>query len=248
MLFKKRSNELKEIDFLTEILSELKELQNVKNEILSELKDLKNVKNEILRDLQTDIQNVKTEILRDLQNDLQNVKTEILRDLDLKDVKSELRTIKDETSLELNKLNAVTNAVTNSVTNAVTNSVTNAVTNSVTNAVTNSVTNSIQESDTKLRHDLHNFLMGVVKDIKTTTSEDIRLISVQMEDLNSRRLPELTHLLTNTNTKVNDIFFENELIKHQLSLEEEIRKYDDDLESLKIITRETINSINLKIN
>jgi len=232
MLFKKRSNELKEIDFLTEILSELKELQNVKNEILSELKDLKNVKNEILRDLQTDIQNVKTEILRDLQNDLQNVKTEILRDLDLKDVKSELRTIKDETSLELNKLNAVTNAVTNSVTNA----------------VTNSVTNSIQESDTKLRHDLHNFLMGVVKDIKTTTSEDIRLISVQMEDLNSRRLPELTHLLTNTNTKVNDIFFENELIKHQLSLEEEIRKYDDDLESLKIITRETINSINLKIN
>jgi hypothetical protein len=215
-------------DLKNEIVSDLK------NEIVNDLED----KNEIasqLKDLKTSIfTELKNEIVKDIKDIIvKELKNEIVTEL--KGLKNDLKNVKDTLFTEMNNVKGELNK-TVSLSNL-----------NITNSVTNGITEMMTASDTKLRSDLHNFLTGIVKDIKTTLDQEIRGILAQIEDLNSRRLPELTHVLTNTNTKVNDIFFENELIKHQLSLEEEIRKYDDDLESLKIITRETINSINSKL-
>jgi hypothetical protein len=212
----------------------MKLVNDLKNEIVSDLK------NEIVNDLEdknelaSQLKDLKTSIFIELKNEIvKDIKDIIVTELkglknDLKNVKHDMLTEMNNVKGELNKTVSLSNL-------------------NITNSVTNGITEMMTASDTKLRSDLHNFLTGIVKDIKTTLDQEIRGILAQIEDLNSRRLPELTHVLTNTNTKVNDIFFENELIKHQLSLEEEIRKYDDDLESLKIITRETINSINSKL-
>jgi hypothetical protein len=44
-------------------------------------------------------------------------------------------------------------------------------------------------------------------------------------------------------SKVDNLYFDNEIIKHQLLLEEEIRKYTDEIDNLSLIIQKTISEL-----
>jgi hypothetical protein len=45
-------------------------------------------------------------------------------------------------------------------------------------------------------------------------------------------------------SKIDNLYFDNEIIKHQLLLEEEIRKYTDEIDNLSLIIQKTISELN----
>jgi gas vesicle protein len=51
-------------------------------------------------------------------------------------------------------------------------------------------------------------------------------------------------ILIKVDNKINMLYFENEIIKHQLLLEEELRKYNDEIDNLKTLIDKKINEIN----
>jgi hypothetical protein len=93
----------------------------------------------------------------------------------------------------------------------------------------------VNDIDQKLRGDLHTFMFGIKSEIISDVKQNLQNLNIDKKSsdtLNS--INELNNILKNIDNKVDGFFFENELIKNQLSLEEEIRKYNDDIESLKV--------------
>ena len=54
----------------------------------------------------------------------------------------------------------------------------------------------------------------------------------------------MTEQVNSINNRVDGFYFENETIKHQLLLEEEIRGYNDDIDQIKLL----IENVKLTIN
>jgi hypothetical protein len=96
-----------------------------------------------------------------------------------------------------------------------------------------------QKLDVKLRNDLQSFLIALQNNVLTEVKQQFNInennISSSMEVLKSS--------LQSIDTKVDGFYFENELIKHQLILEDEIRRYNDDIDALKLIITNTTSQI-----
>ena len=105
----------------------------------------------------------------------------------------------------------------------------------------NNLTNEIQQlkqtpsSDKLLRSDLNTFLVAIKDDIKS----DIKG-SMQITLQNNTVLKNTLDILIN---KTDAIFYDNEIIKHQFSIEENVKNYSDTVDYLKISIEKSINDI-----
>lgn len=104
----------------------------------------------------------------------------------------------------------------------------------------------IKKQDEKLRTDLHNFLLGLETNIVKSLKDKIDVNVDQITQIQSDLKTNFYTMLKNVDDKVDGFYFDNELVKHQLSLEEDIRMYNDDIESMKIaIQNKTIEIDNI---
>ena len=90
-------------------------------------------------------------------------------------------------------------------------------------------------SDLSLRTDLQTFLLGLQKDIIHNICSQTNLAIEQTKELKSSILL--------INEQVNKFYYDNELIKHQLLLEQDIRNYNDEIESIKLTANNLKNTI-----
>lgn len=90
-------------------------------------------------------------------------------------------------------------------------------------------------SDKLLRSDLNTFLVAMKDDIKTDMKQNIQFVNHNID-----LLKNTLDILIN---KTDAIFYDNEIIKHQFSIEENIRIYSDTIDSLKISIEKSINDI-----
>lgn len=125
----------------------------------------------------------------------------------------------------------------------------------------------LKNNDLKLRNDLQSFLVGlqtnIIRDVKENNNQNINSIIQNTLESNKNQLQEFIKdintredifkdtfkdSLNEINNKINDFYFENELIKHQLLLEENISKYNDELEALKVNIKNTIDDIDVVLH
>jgi uncharacterized protein (DUF342 family) len=69
-------------------------------------------------------------------------------------------------------------------------------------------------------------------------------VNKQME----MQVKKISELNTNTQKKLDVLFYENEIIKHQLLLEEEIRRYNDEIANIRYKVNKTLEDIDNIIN
>lgn len=84
----------------------------------------------------------------------------------------------------------------------------------------------IKKCDGNLRKDLHQFILGIKDEIIKSTIEHINDIKINEK-------------LNNIDNKVSQFFYDNEIIKQQLSIENDLRKYMDEIDDIN----ETVNKI-----
>ena len=107
------------------------------------------------------------------------------------------------------------------------------------------LTNEIQElkktptSDQLLRSDLNTFLVLIKDDIKSDIKGSMHITLQNIID-NNTVLKNTLDILIN---KTDAIFFDNEIIKHQFSIEENVKFYSDTIDSLKLSIEKSINDI-----
>lgn len=105
---------------------------------------------------------------------------------------------------------------------------------------------TINNKDLSLRTDLQTFLLGMQKELSTNISTQTSTYINHIVDINNqltKHIKDLEALSLNIDKNVNNFYFENEIVKHQLHLSEEIRKYSEEIESLKILALNAKNSI-----
>jgi hypothetical protein len=107
----------------------------------------------------------------------------------------------------------------------------------------NTLTETTHKLDEKLRTDLQNFLLGLQSNIANEFKKNVETNSQQLSDVKTDLQKNCYSVLQSVDAKVDGFYFENELIKHQLQLEEEIRKYNDDIDSVKIAIHSTTAEI-----
>lgn len=94
-------------------------------------------------------------------------------------------------------------------------------------------------SDKLLRSDLNTFLVAIKDDIKSDIKGSMQ-ITLQNNIDNNNVLKNTLDILIN---KTDAIFFDNEIIKHQFSIEENVKIYSDTIDSLKLSIEKSINDI-----
>lgn len=111
--------------------------------------------------------------------------------------------------------------------------------------ITHNIIEHSKSSDLSLRNDLQTFLVGLQKEvginIQQSSTTCIQKIDGYQDEIN-RRIEDLKKILSNITSSVNGFYYENEAVKHQLSLEDDIRKYHDEIQNIKIL------ATNMKIN
>lgn len=101
-------------------------------------------------------------------------------------------------------------------------------------------------SDLSLRNDLQTFLVGLQTEFTTNIHGQNDTLHTQLNSHNtelSQKITELNQSLSSLHSSVNGFYYENELIKHQLVLEDDIRKYNDEIENVKLLAINMKNSI-----
>jgi len=105
---------------------------------------------------------------------------------------------------------------------------------------------NIHEKDLSLRNDLQTFFVGIQKDLTTNTNTQTNNYINHLFDVNNqltKHIKDLESLTLNIDKNVNNFYYENEIIKHQLQLSEEIRRYSDEIEHLRELATTTKQSI-----
>lgn len=100
----------------------------------------------------------------------------------------------------------------------------------------NDVKTNLNEKDVSLRTDLQTFFIGVQKDLSSNMNSQTSTYINHLLDVNSqltKHVKDLEALALNIDKNVNSFYFENEIIKHQLQLSEEIRQYSNEIVSLR---------------
>jgi hypothetical protein len=102
------------------------------------------------------------------------------------------------------------------------------------------------EKDLSLRTDLQTFLLGMQKELSTNIETQTSTYINHVVDINhqlTKHIKDLEALSINIDKNVNGFYYENELIKHQLQLSEDIRKYSDEIENLRMLATNAKTSI-----
>lgn len=110
----------------------------------------------------------------------------------------------------------------------------------------NDIKSNYKEKDLSLRTDLQNFLSTMQKELETNISNQTKVYINHVVDINSqltKHIKDLEALSLNINKNVNGFYFENEIVKHQLQLSEDIRKYGDEVDSIRLLATNAKNSI-----
>lgn len=114
------------------------------------------------------------------------------------------------------------------------------------NQLQGDIKNTLNEKDLSLRTDLQTFLVGLQKDVNSTISSQTNNYVNHLSDINGKltdHIKELEGLCQDVNKNVNNFYYENEIIKQQLLISEEIRKYSDEVEYLRNIASTTKQSL-----
>lgn len=110
---------------------------------------------------------------------------------------------------------------------------------------------NIKHNDTALRTGLQDIIISIKNDIITSVN------SHQNNEQNDKQndnldnfIKHMTEQVNSINDRVDGFYFENETIKHQLLLEEEIRGYNDDIDQIKLLINNVKSTIEtaLEIN
>lgn len=102
------------------------------------------------------------------------------------------------------------------------------------------------EKDISLRTDLHKFLLGLQGELSTNISTQTSTYINRVLDINNqltKHIKDLEALSMNIDKNVSGFYYENEVIKQQLQLSEDIRKYSDEIETLKLLANNAKTSI-----
>jgi hypothetical protein len=98
------------------------------------------------------------------------------------------------------------------------------------------VKTTLNDKDVSLRTDLQTFFIGVQKDLSSNMNSQTSTYINHLLDVNNqltKQVKDLEELTLNIDKNVNSFYFENEIIKHQLQLSEEIRHYSNEIVSLR---------------
>jgi len=104
---------------------------------------------------------------------------------------------------------------------------------------------NIKENDNTLRAGLQDILISIKNDIITSVNSNQNNDSQndkQNENLDNF-IKHMTEQINSINDRVDSFYFENETIKHQLLLEEEIRGYNDDIDQIKLLIHNVKSTI-----
>jgi len=110
----------------------------------------------------------------------------------------------------------------------------------------NDVKTNLNEKDLSLRTDLQTFFIGVQKDLSSNMNSQTSTYINHLLDVNNqltKHVKELEELTLNIDKNVKSFYFENEIVKHQLQLSEEIRNYSNEIVSLRELAINTKSKI-----
>jgi len=101
---------------------------------------------------------------------------------------------------------------------------------------------NIKQNDTALRTGLQDILISIKNDIVSSVN------SHQNNNNLNDFIKNITEQVNSINDRVDGFYFENETIKHQLLLEEEIRGYNDDIDQIKLLIHNVKSTIEDTLN
>jgi hypothetical protein len=110
----------------------------------------------------------------------------------------------------------------------------------------NDMKSNYSEKDLSLRTDLQTFLLNMQTELSTNISSQSSTYINHVLDINNqltKHIKDLEALSINIDKNVNSFYYENEIIKHQLQLSEDIRRYSDEIEHIRILANNAKNSI-----
>jgi hypothetical protein len=110
----------------------------------------------------------------------------------------------------------------------------------------NDVKTNLNEKDLSLRTDLQTFFIGVQKDLSSNMNSQTSTYINHLLDVNNqltKHVKDLEELTLNIDKNVKSFYFENEIVKHQLQLSEEIRNYSNEIVSLRELAINTKSKI-----
>jgi len=106
---------------------------------------------------------------------------------------------------------------------------------------------NIKNNDTALRTSLQDILISIKNDIITSVNNNNNNNNDKQNDKQNENLDNfikhMTEQVNSINDRVDGFYFENETIKHQLLLEEEIRGYNDDIDQIKLLINNVKSTI-----
>jgi len=206
--------------------------------------------NEKLNDIQTNLNNKLNDKLNDIQSNLNDKLNDKLNDIhsNLNDklnvLENQSCNCKTDDIYILEQLNEKMNNVLNHhmEQSIKTEEKLMTITSKNNKELTNNILETKQElletwktSDLSLRTDLQTFLLGLQKDIIHNICSQTNLAIEQTKALKSSILL--------IGEQVNKFYYDNEIIKHQLLLEQDIRNYNDEIESIKLTANNLKNTI-----
>jgi hypothetical protein len=112
--------------------------------------------------------------------------------------------------------------------------------------VQNDTKSNNNEKDLSLRTDLQKFLLGLQGELSTNIASQTSNYINHILDINNqltKHIKDLEALSMNIDKNVSGFYYENEVIKHQLQLSEDIRKYSDEIETLRLLANNAKTSI-----
>lgn len=89
--------------------------------------------------------------------------------------------------------------------------------------------------DQNLRKDLQSVLYSVKSDICHDIKDMQKNLNKNIDNINDK--------ISIVNKRVDDCYYDNEIIKHQILLEEDIHHYNDDIDNLKLLINNIKNDI-----
>lgn len=109
---------------------------------------------------------------------------------------------------------------------------------------------NIKHNDTSLRTGLQDILISIKNDIISSVNshQDNDQQNDQQNDNLDNFIKNMTKQINSINERVDSFYFENEIIKHQLLLGEEIRGYNDDIDQIKLLIENVKSTIDYTLN
>lgn len=109
------------------------------------------------------------------------------------------------------------------------------------------ITDNCDQKDKQLRFDLNTLLVNLKDEIRNEVKQSLQ-ITLTNQNKSIEQILTLKELVVHLSSKTDSFFYDNEIIKHQFILEENIRVSNDSIDALKLSIEKTINEINLTFN